>query len=69
MRLRPARRELVRHHHEVGRPMPTSWGGIAEFERSLIRKRCEEGIQRAKPKWNDVRPAHCTRSPATQARR
>jgi DNA invertase Pin-like site-specific DNA recombinase len=23
-------------------------GGIAEFERSLIRKRCEEGIERAK---------------------
>jgi DNA invertase Pin-like site-specific DNA recombinase len=23
-------------------------GGIAEFERGLIRKRCEEGIERAK---------------------
>jgi DNA invertase Pin-like site-specific DNA recombinase len=26
----------------------TIMGGIAEFERNLIRKRCEEGIQRAK---------------------
>ena len=25
-------------------------GGIAEFERSLIRKRCEEGIERARRK-------------------
>ena len=25
-------------------------GGIAEFERELIRKRCEEGIKRAKAK-------------------
>jgi DNA invertase Pin-like site-specific DNA recombinase len=25
-------------------------GGIAEFERGLIRKRCEEGIERAKRK-------------------
>ena len=25
-------------------------GGIAEFERGLIRKRCEEGIERAKAK-------------------
>ena len=28
----------------------TIMGGIAEFERNLIRKRCEEGIQRAKRK-------------------
>jgi DNA invertase Pin-like site-specific DNA recombinase len=26
----------------------TIMGGIAEFERGLIRKRCDEGIQRAK---------------------
>jgi DNA invertase Pin-like site-specific DNA recombinase len=26
------------------------FGGIAEFERGLIRKRCEEGIERAKRK-------------------
>ena len=30
--------------------MLTIMGGIAEFERSLIRKRCEEGIERAKAK-------------------
>jgi DNA invertase Pin-like site-specific DNA recombinase len=35
---------------EVGRLMLTIMGGIAEFERSLIRKRCEEGIERAKRK-------------------
>ncbi len=28
--------------------MMTIMGGIAEFERGLIRKRCEEGIERAK---------------------
>ena len=33
---------------EVGRLMLTIMGGIAEFERGLIRKRCEEGIERAK---------------------
>ena len=35
---------------DVGRLMLTIMGGIAEFERSLIRKRCEEGIRRAKRK-------------------
>jgi DNA invertase Pin-like site-specific DNA recombinase len=35
---------------DVGRLVMTIMGGIAEFERSLIRKRCEEGIQRAKGK-------------------
>ena len=33
---------------EVGRLMLTIMGGIAEFERGLIRRRCEEGIERAK---------------------
>src|SRR6516162_1328706 len=33
-----------------GRLMLTIMGGIAEFERDLIRKRCEEGIERAKAK-------------------
>jgi DNA invertase Pin-like site-specific DNA recombinase len=28
--------------------MLTIMGGIAEFERGLIRKRCDEGIERAK---------------------
>jgi DNA invertase Pin-like site-specific DNA recombinase len=32
---------------DVGRLMMTIMGGIAEFERGLIRKRCEEGIERA----------------------
>jgi DNA invertase Pin-like site-specific DNA recombinase len=35
---------------DVGRLMLTLIGGIAEFERGLIRKRCEEGIARAKRK-------------------
>ena len=33
---------------DVGRLMLTIMGGIAEFERGLIRKRCEEGIERAR---------------------
>jgi len=33
---------------DVGRLMLTIMGGISEFERGLIRKRCEEGIERAK---------------------
>jgi DNA invertase Pin-like site-specific DNA recombinase len=35
---------------DVGRLVMTIMGGIAEFERGLIRKRCDEGIQRAKDK-------------------
>jgi DNA invertase Pin-like site-specific DNA recombinase len=35
---------------EVGKLMMTIMGGIAEFEHSLIRKRCDEGIERAKRK-------------------
>jgi DNA invertase Pin-like site-specific DNA recombinase len=35
---------------DVGRLMLTIMGGIGEFERGLIRKRCEEGIARAKRK-------------------
>jgi DNA invertase Pin-like site-specific DNA recombinase len=34
----------------VGRLMMTIMGGIAEFERELIRTRCEEGIEKAKAK-------------------
>jgi DNA invertase Pin-like site-specific DNA recombinase len=30
--------------------MVTIMGGISEFERGLIRKRCEEGLERAKAK-------------------
>ena len=38
--------------------MLTIMGGIAEFERGLIRKRCEEGIARAKRKGTKFgRPA------------
>src|SRR5215831_11637776 len=33
---------------DVGRLVMTIMGGIAEFERNLIRKRCEEGIERAR---------------------
>ena len=35
---------------DVGRLMLTIMGGISEFERSLIRKRCFDGIARAKAK-------------------
>jgi DNA invertase Pin-like site-specific DNA recombinase len=35
---------------DVGRLMLTIMGGIAEFERGLIRQRCDEGIARAKAK-------------------
>jgi DNA invertase Pin-like site-specific DNA recombinase len=43
---------------EVGKLMLTIMGGIAEFERTLIRKRCEEGIERAKVKGTQFgRPA------------
>lgn len=34
----------------VGRLMTTIMGGIGEFERELIKDRCEEGIERAKAK-------------------
>jgi DNA invertase Pin-like site-specific DNA recombinase len=34
----------------AGRLMVTIMGGIAQFERELIRSRCEEGIERAKRK-------------------
>jgi DNA invertase Pin-like site-specific DNA recombinase len=34
----------------AGRLMMTIMGGIAQFERELIRGRCEEGIERAKAK-------------------
>jgi DNA invertase Pin-like site-specific DNA recombinase len=35
---------------DIGKLLMTIMGGIAEFERGLIRKRCEEGIDRAKAK-------------------
>ncbi len=43
---------------DVGRLMMTIMGGIGEFERGLIRKRCEEGIERAKAQGKQFgRPA------------
>ena len=45
---------------DVGRLVMTIMGGIAEFERSLIRKRCEEGILRAKCKPSSVGPPRWT---------
>jgi DNA invertase Pin-like site-specific DNA recombinase len=36
--------------------MMTIMGGIAEFERGLIRSRCEEGIQKAKKGTQFGRP-------------
>jgi DNA invertase Pin-like site-specific DNA recombinase len=35
---------------EVGRLIMTIMGGVAEFERGLIRQRCNDGIERAKAK-------------------
>jgi DNA invertase Pin-like site-specific DNA recombinase len=35
---------------DIGKLLMTIMGGVAEFERGLIRKRCEEGIERAKAK-------------------
>ncbi len=35
---------------DVGRLMTAIMAGIAEFERSLIRRRCDDGIKRAKAK-------------------
>ena len=52
---------------DVGKLMLTIMGGIAEFERGLIRKRCEEGIERAKAKGTQFgRP---TRLDPSQRRR
>jgi len=43
---------------DIGRLMMTIMGGIAEFERGLIRKRCEEGIAKARTKGTKFgRPA------------
>jgi DNA invertase Pin-like site-specific DNA recombinase len=36
--------------NKFGRLMMTIMGGIAQFERELIRERCEEGIERARAK-------------------
>jgi DNA invertase Pin-like site-specific DNA recombinase len=33
----------------------TNMGGIAEFERGLIRSRCDDGIERAQGKGHKVR--------------
>jgi len=41
--------------NEVGRLVITIMGGIAEFERELIRKRCQAGIDRAKAKGTKIR--------------
>jgi DNA invertase Pin-like site-specific DNA recombinase len=35
---------------DIGKLLMTIMGGVAEFERGIIRKRCEEGIERAKRK-------------------
>ena len=53
---------------DVGRLVMTIMGGIAEFERNLIRKRCEEGILRAKQNARSAL-AGWTRSQSTPADR
>ena len=40
---------------DVGRLVLAIMGGIAEFERELIRKRCQAGIDRAKAQGYEVR--------------
>ena len=47
-RLPVAQGRLVRHHTPHGRLMLTVLGGLAEFERELIRARTGEGRKRAK---------------------
>ena len=42
------RRRMGRHHHSTGRLMLTVLGGLADFERDLIRIRTAEGRNRAK---------------------
>ena len=42
---------------EVGRLMLTIMGGTAEFERGLIRKRCEEGIRETKHAFRRIFPS------------
>ena len=44
---------------DIGRLMMTIMGGIAQFERSLIRKRCQEGIDRAKAKGTRLAARPC----------
>jgi DNA invertase Pin-like site-specific DNA recombinase len=54
---------------DVGRLMMTIMGGIAEFERGLIRKRCDEGIQRAKATGVHLgRPSKLTRFQVQEAK-
>ena len=63
--------KLVRHHDQVRPAHDDDYvGGIAEFERELIRERCEEGIQRAKRKGTKFGRPICPRSqPAPAYRR
>ena len=49
---------------DVGRLMLTIMGGIAEFERGLIRKRTDEGIERARRQRNAPRSSASGRRPA-----
>ena len=37
---------MARHHDAHGELILTVMGGMAEFERKLIRARCDEGIKR-----------------------
>ena len=54
----------------AGSLMITVLGGIAEFERELIRERCEEGIKRAKRKGTKFgRPIRPRSQPAQAHRR
>jgi DNA invertase Pin-like site-specific DNA recombinase len=52
-----------------GKLMLTVLGGLAEFERTLIRARCADGIKRAKARGDHLgRPAKLTHHQAQQAR-
>ena len=51
-----------------GKLMLTVLGGLAEFERSLIRERCADGIKRAKARGDHLgRPAKLTRHQKQEA--
>ena len=53
---------------DAGRLMLTIMGGIAEFERGLIRKRTDEGIDRARRKGTQFLVASLGSTPANAPR-
>ena len=68
LRLRIARRSWCDTSTDTGRLVLAIMGGIAEFERELIRKRCQAGIERAKVKGTKFgRLLHSTQANAARS--